>query len=332
MAGKEKALKYIVHSPNWLGDVVMSFPAFAKWRTSLPAGSQVFVLAKEGVAGIWKYAKDVAGLVVLRKDCDAAAVREVSALGCDKAVVLPQSFRAARIVRGVPERRGTAGQFRFFMVNDRVSLRGLERAHQQFEYARIFGLADGAALPPPSDAVDTSRLPSIPDFCPAGGYMVVLPGAARGPSKRWPPEFFAKAVADFISERKIGVVICGTAGEAAECATVKRLLDDAGFTSSVNACAKTRLGELSAVLAGARVVLSNDSGGMHLATAMGAPVVGVFGITDYEKTGPLGTSRVVAAEGVRRSRRIPRESAEAERALRSIPPGRVVEALREVAR
>ena len=93
---------------------------------------------------------------------------------------------------------------------------------------------------------------------------------------------------------------------------------------------KTSLAELASVLSGCAAALSNDSGGMHLATAAGTPVAAVFGLTDPAKTGPLGNAAVVAAEGVRHSRAIPRESAAATAALRSVRPARVLAALEKL--
>lgn len=97
-----------------------------------------------------------------------------------------------------------------------------------------------------------------------------------------------------------------------------------------NLCGQTNLGELSWILKHSKIVCCNDSGGMHLATAMGVPVVAIFGMTDPQKTGPLGWASVVAAEGVKVSRAIPRESEEAVRALRSVKPERVYSALVEL--
>ena len=99
----------------------------------------------------------------------------------------------------------------------------------------------------------------------------------------------------------------------------------------LNLCGKTGLPELAGLLSRCRAVCCNDSGGMHLATAVGAPVVAVFGLTDPGKTGPLGRSAVVAAEGVKVSRSIPRESEAATRALASVQPERVFAALRQIA-
>jgi heptosyltransferase-2 len=324
----------LIHSPNWLGDVIMALPAFRAWRDR-HADEPVHILAKRRVAAIWGFVRDVDSVIVLEDGRDGArAAREaIRAAKCDGAILLPQSFRSAWIVwrAGVGNIRGTAGQFRSFMVSDTVSLDGLEEAHQQIEYARILGVED-AELPPPCAAIDISRLPFPDGAGDVSKALVILPGAARGGSKRWPSANFAevavKALEAGLMDR---VIVCGTPGEAEECAAVT----DGGsmhFPDAVlNLCGKTKLPELAGLLSRCRAVCCNDSGGMHLATAVGAPVIAVFGLTDPAKTGPLGRSAVVAAEGVKVSRSIPRESEAAIRALASVSPERVFDALRRIA-
>ncbi len=203
----------------------------------------------------------------------------------------------------------------------------MKTARQQYEYARQMGVSDD--LPSPAAAVDTAKLPPF-TFDGIEKAMIILPGAARGSSKRWPADYFAKVAADAVKDNLVkNIVICGTSGEAAECDAVFKILTDNNIPST-NLCGKTKLGELAFLLSKAKAVLSNDSGGMHLATAVGAPVVAVFGITDPKKTGPLGKSKVVQAEGVKASRAIPRESEEATRALLSVKPERVYSALKEL--
>lgn len=322
----------IVHSPNWLGDVVMALPAWRKWRDA-HGDDKVYVLAKASVAGIWKFMKDVDGIVVLKpgKEGMREAVEEIRALGCDEAIVLPQSFRSAHLCwRGKVKRcRGTVGQFRFFFIADRVSLAGLDKAHQQYEYARLMGVEE-ENLPSPSAALNVDALPPYSDIAGVDDALIVLPGAARGPSKRWPGRYFAEVGAEAVRAGLAkSVLVCGTPGESEDCRAVEEALAQAGI-AAVNLCGRTKLGELAWLLSKCRAVISNDSGGMHLATAMGAPVVAIFGITDPEKTGPLGASRVVAAEGVRHARAVPRESEEATRALNSVSPVKVFEALKEL--
>ncbi len=323
----------LVHSPNWLGDAVMALPAFRVWRDRNP-DARVFVLARTSVAPLWNAVRDIDGVIPVAKirASERAARKAIRAAHCTEAILLPQSFRAAWTVwrAGVGSIRGTATQFRSFLVSDYISLDGLDDAHQQVEYARLFGVEEDR-LPAPSAALDASRLPFPADVGDVSKALVLLPGAARGASKRWPAANFAETAALAFDAGLVGrIIVCGTPGEAAECADVTETLAARFPDAVLNLCGKTGLAELAGLLSRCSAVLSNDSGGMHLATAVGVPVVAVFGITDPAKTGPLGHAAVVAAVGVRPSRAIARESTVATRALASISPGRVFAALRQM--
>ena len=131
---------YLIHSPNWLGDVVMSLPAFRVWREA-NADAEVSIIARRSVAGLWRLVKGVDHLIETAKDADVerAARKDIRSLRIDDAIILPNSFRSAWTAwrSGVRSIRGTAGDFRSFMISDTVSLSGLEEAHQSIEeYAR----------------------------------------------------------------------------------------------------------------------------------------------------------------------------------------------------
>ena len=309
----------------------MAFPAFYLWRKA-NQDAKVVILAKKSVAGLWRFVRGVDGIIVLSPGKEGArtAIREIQEAHCDEAILFPLSFRSAWLVwrAGVPFRRGVPGQFRTWMLTDKVSISDLAKAHQAREYMRIAGVKSEGGIPSPSLALDASLLPAPPDVgLDPSNALVVLPGAARGDSKRWPASYFADAIKSVLSMHPgWRVLVCGTPGEAEACAEVTTLLGHV----AVDLAGKTKLFELAALMARSKGVCCNDSGGMHLATALGVPVVAVFGITDPSKTGPLGRSRVVAASGVKVSRAIPRESAEATRALASVLPEQVAAALQEL--
>lgn len=113
----------------------------------------------------------------------------------------------------------------------------------------------------------------------AGEYVVLVP-SARWPSKRWPPEHFAS----LLKKLKVPSVITGSAEDRP--AAMKIIEGSQGNT--LNLCGSTDLKELTALIAGAKVVVSNDSGPMHIAAALGIPTIALFGPTDPERTGPYG--------------------------------------------
>jgi heptosyltransferase-2 len=123
-------------------------------------------------------------------------------------------------------------------------------------------------------------------------YVVLAPGAAYGRAKQWPPERFAALACTLWRTRRVAAVLVGAGGDAAAGLEFAQALGGqpggAGTAAAmVNLIGKTDLATLAAVLAGARAVVANDSGAMHLAGAVGAPVVAIFGPTNEHQTAPL---------------------------------------------
>ena len=190
---------------------------------------------------------------------------------------------------------------------------GPGRAHQVHEYLDLFfpGEIRRTFVPPrlvvPPAALDAMRakLGALPR-----PWISVLPGAARGSSKQWPAERYAEAAAALVAQTGGSIVALGTKAERPPC----------------------QLAELAAVLALSSAVLCNDSGGMHLAAAVGAPLVALYGITDPACTGPLGDRVRILQHSDRRCRDVPRTSAAAQAALRAIPVAEAVAAVGDALR
>ena len=318
----------LIISPNWLGDAVMAMPAVQRFKKLHPA-SHLTVLAKPGVAPLWAMHEAVDQVVVLPGGT-AATFRMAARLrrqGFSKAFILPNSFRSALIpfLATIPTRRGTAFHGRWAMVDERVRLPAADAQgvplHQAREYLIL--LCDA----PDGDLADTGFHPSPPrpldGLPPAEGPTIgVVPGAARGDAKRWTG--FAEAVKIVLRDvPACRVVVAGAKNEMALCSRVAEAIGPA----AVSVAGRTSLPEFAALLGHCQLVLCNDSGGMHLASAAGVPVVAVYGLTDPDKTGPIGPGAVVVrAAGVRPSRDIARNSHAAIAALASIRPEEVARA------
>jgi heptosyltransferase-2 len=249
---------------------------------------------------------------------------------CDAAVVLPGSFRAALVpwLAGVPRRVGQPGHARRPLLT-RV-LPPPPRRHQSLEPYPLLGLEtparppDGPRLAAPAAAVSRAdeRLSGLPR--PLVG---LAPGAARGPSKRWPPEHFAELGRRLCATHGCGLVVTGGRGDAA----AARLVLDAAPTA-LDLTGRTGLEEWAAVLQACDAVVANDSGAMHLAAAVGTPVTAIYGVTDPERTGPLGVARRIVRSAGSSDRDVPRDSPEARRRLAAIAPARVEEAVLDLLR
>jgi len=322
------AAPLLVCAPNWLGDGIMCMPAVQEYRAA--HDTPLAVLVKPGLAPLWRMQAAADEILVYTPEARetvraAARLRRRVFRG---AVVLPNSFRSAFLpwAGRVSPRRGRCGHWRGPLLTD-VAAPGAAAAagHQAGEYYELLGM-------PPADPVPPPRLtpgPEAEEECrrrfgiePGRRYAALSPGAARGPSKRWPEEHFA-AVGRALAGRGAAIVILGGRDEAALC---ERVAEAVGG-SARSLAGRASLPAAAAVLAHCAVAVTNDSGGMHLAAAAGTRVVAVFGLTDPAKTGPLGPGHtVIAAPGARGARDIPRASAEAAACLRGIDPERVASA------
>ncbi len=307
----------------------MSMPAVEGFRLLNP-GVRITVLVKTKLEHLWRLHAAVDQVISYRssmRGTESAAAR-LRGCGFDRAVIFPNSFRSAWIPfrAGIVDRAGVPRRGRGFLLTDRICLTQHTGRHQSWEYFDLLGMTVGGDRPAaPTLAISgemRERVLKGYGLDARASYVGVMPGAARGPSKRWSAENFghvARALAG-----RYRVLVLGSPGELETC----RVVAHAAGSGSVNLAGQTSVETLAVLLGLCRTVVCNDSGGMHLAAAMRTPVVAIFGLTDPAKTGPLGDGhRVIAPEGVEGSRRIRRQSRAATSALQRISPERVLGAL-----
>lgn len=310
----------LIISPNWLGDAVMAMPAVKQLELASPAGTKLIILAKRAVAGLWRMHTSVCEVIELAGGNKAtfAMARTLRKRGFKQVYIFPNSFRSALIpfLARIPRRRGTVIHARALMVNDGVRFdKGFDDKHQAIEYLKIVGAPLDSDLSNTGFAPEAADLPA--EFMGISSHICVaiIPGAARGDSKRWP--FYAEAAKLILKQMpELKFVICGSPNEAPLC---EQVANDIGASSAISLAGKTNLSQFATVLRKVNLVLCNDSGGMHLASASGTPVVAMYGLTSPTKTGPLGSNAIVIQpKGVKGARAISRNSEDAIAALRSI--------------
>ena len=327
--------RILICGTNWLGDGIMAMPALQLLKQKRP-DCHVTLLVKDALVPLWRM-QPAADEVVGYRPTARGTVAAVSAMrrgGYARAVVMPNSFRSALIpfLARVPTRVGRRGHQRSWLLTQVLKQAGIaDNRHQAWEYMELLGLTDEA------DSLDVPRL-SIPGEAAdrakkllgdtSGVALVgILPGAARGPAKRWPVDHFAELARSLVQTKECRIVLLGTGAERDLC---MRVAGESGV-DAMNLAGETSLPGLAAVLGQCRVVVSNDSGGMHLAAAAGARVVAVFGLTDPKKTGPLGRAhRIIRNADVCGARDISRDAPRAIECLESIEPARVFEAVAEL--
>jgi heptosyltransferase II len=305
VADPERVRKILVREVNWVGDAVLTLPALAALDRRFPR-AEIAVLAKPWVAGLFAGQPAVDRIVEYHAEGSHrgllgrwALARELGQERFDLALLFPNSLDAAIApwLARVSHRVGYRTDGRGLLLTQGVvrSSRSSER-HQVFRYlelVRALG-ADGEALPQlvvgPEAVHGADRL--LGDHGVEGGEagIAVNPGSIYGSAKRWPAERFA-AVADALAERyRARILLIGSAKER----DILEAVAGRMRRTPILLGGRTDLGTLAGVLKRVRLLLSNDTGAMHLAAAVGVPVLAVFGPTDADATGPLGpNSRVV---------------------------------------
>jgi heptosyltransferase-2 len=286
--------KLLVCATNWLGDAVMSLPAIRMIREIFPR-AHLAVSARPWVADLYARETSIDQLIVCKagRRATAAHLREER---FDCAILLPNSFDAALTawMAGIPERVGYARDGRSLLLTRAIPVPepGEIPRHERFYYLELLRRAGWLEHFPPVetirlDAVDTARAAGerrLAALGIQGAAVGISPGAAFGGAKRWLPERFAETA------RKLSgpVLVFGSRSERDICEQV------ASAIGARNLAGETSLSEFIELAAACRLFLTNDSGAMHVASALGVPTVAVFGATDDTTTGPTGPfARVV---------------------------------------
>jgi heptosyltransferase II len=283
-------MKLVVLAPNWLGDAVMALPALSDVRRHFGA-AQLTVAARGSVSALFTMVPGVDAVLTLPGRGGLAGLRtwrhDATALAggaFDTALLFPNSWISAFVAQraGIGERWGLATDLRSRLLT-RSAPKPRAAVHQAAYYQALVA-ALGIETGPPYARVEAPA--GVVDPVTLRPYVVFAPGAAYGSAKQWPPGRFAELAA-LLSRAGQTIVLVGSRADAGTCAAIVRATDAANRSAIVDLSGRTTLAELTAVLAGAAAVVSNDSGAMHLAGAVGAPVVAVFGATDERRTAPL---------------------------------------------
>jgi heptosyltransferase-2 len=294
--------RVLLVAPNWLGDAVMALPAIADARRHF-AEAHLAVAARRSVAPLFTMVDGVDEIVALPGRGGMRALTswmdDASALrsgAFDTVILFPNSFAAALIASkaGIGERWGYAADWRGRLLTRAVARpRGLQ--HQGAYYQALT-----AALGVPSGPTFARVRPDIGQAKQIlrdigldldEPFVVFAPGAAYGRAKQWLPERFAELAHMIIAERGWSVLMVGAAADRPACEEIGARLPSSGtrLNRLIDFCGKSDLPTLAGILAVARAVVSNDSGAMHLAGAVGTKVVAVFGPTDERRTSPLAS-------------------------------------------
>lgn len=318
----------------------MSLPALRAIRLRFPS-ARIAVQARPWVADLYArepFCDEIIPHTAARGAGDwpgkLSLVREIRSRRFDCAILLQNAFEAALLAwgAGIPRRIGYNRDGRRLLLTDAIPVprKGELPPHESFYYLELLrraGLIDRLPSPEPIrlEGAPAAREIGL-DLLSAAGLthpvIGVSPGAAYGTAKRWLPERFAEAALEIAGELRGSVAVFGSRDERPLCQSVADRISGAGVTAK-NLAGATSLREFIAMAAACRLYLTNDSGAMHIASALGVPTVAVFGATDPIATGPHGPLARVVREPVDCAPCLLRECPIDHRCMTAVPAGLV---------
>ena len=314
--------RILIRGVNWLGDAVMTTPALLRLREAFPA-AQIVLLTPQKLAGLWTRHPAVNEIISFAPGESVFAVgKRLRAAQCDLALVLPNSPRSALEVwlAGIPRRIGYGRPWRNLFLTRAVARRreavkmrkrsvkeiqelirnpppasapaeGIPAsAHQMYEYLHLTTMLGARPEPlTPFLEVDPETMAATRQKFGwkqlAGPVLGLNPGAEYGPAKRWPLEKFIAAAREIQRQTGCAWVIFGGKNDAQMATQIATSLS--GEPGAVlNLAGRTSLVELMCLLKSCRLLVTNDTGPMHVAAALGTPVVVPFGSTSPALTAP----------------------------------------------
>jgi heptosyltransferase-2 len=332
--------RILVRTTNWVGDAVMSLPALRALRERFPR-AHIAILAKPWVADLYRREPFCDALIPYTPRTLGEKYRAARALAADKfdaAILLQNAFEAAAVaaVARIPERIGYARDGRGFLLTKPVPVPspGEIPPHERFYYLELLHRAGILDRLPECGRIrleggPAARAAGLDRFRALGlgeNVIGVSPGAAYGTAKRWFPERFAEAANRLARELGAAVAVFGSASERELCETVAQAIQ----APARNFAGQTELSEYIELAAACHVYLTNDSGAMHIASALGVPTVAVFGATNHITTGPTGPLARVVREPVECSPCLKRECPIDHRCMARVDAARVAETALEL--
>lgn len=306
-------MKILLRATNWLGDAVMSLPALRAVRDAYP-DAEISVLARPWVADLYRRESFADRILPYDKNGVHGGLlgrwrlsRELKAERFDIAILFQNALDAALLawLAGATMRIGYARDGRRPLLTHAIETPepGEIPEHQRYYYLEMLRRAEVLPeLPDCPDIVlaglDEARAAGTAGWearrLPKGPWVGVSPGAAFGGAKRWLPARFAAAAAELATDLGASIALFGAPNEADLCADIANRIGPRAYVLA----GRTTLAEYIELASTCSVYLTNDSGPMHVAGALGIPTVAVFGATDHIATGPSGPRARIVREPV----------------------------------
>ncbi|MFZ2388802.1 MAG: lipopolysaccharide heptosyltransferase II [Polaromonas sp.] len=284
----------LIIAPQWIGDAVMTEPLLRRLHAR---GERLTVGALPWVAPVYRAMPQVADVIEfpfahggLQFKARRAIAQRVEGR-FDKAYVLPNSLKSALLpfLASIPQRIGYLGEARVGLLTHRLKNPKNKPPMVAF-YSALSGEGDVQGDRPQLQMDAAEIETTLRDLgLRRGAYVVFAPGAEYGPAKRWPARHFAELAAKL----DLPVVLLGSGKEAALCEEIAVPVNAAQAGKCLNLAGKTSLPQALSLIAASRSTVSNDSGLMHVAAALGVPQVAIFGSSSPLHTPPLSDKAAV---------------------------------------
>src|SRR6266576_1585444 len=295
-----KPFQILVRSSNWLGDAAMSVSAVRAIKSGRP-DARVTIAAPEKIAPMWKLVPEVDAIIAMPGAQLLSSVRLLRREpSFDVAILFPNSVRAAleSWLTRIPRRVGYRGHSRRWLLNQIVPVprKPGPPEHHSLRFLRIARECGADTLDSDSSRAGVLRPTSNVQMAINRQPIKIglCPGAEYGPAKRWLPKRFAEAAEKISAQSSARWILLGTPRDATIGAEIAAALGD----YCVNRVGQTTLEQLIDELRECRLLLTNDTGTMHLASLLGVPTVAIFGSTEPRLTGPLGVRHIIVRHQV----------------------------------
>ncbi|HXM96868.1 MAG TPA: lipopolysaccharide heptosyltransferase II [Candidatus Dormibacteraeota bacterium] len=336
-------MRILIRATNWVGDAIMALPALRAVRGKYPEAS-IAILARPYVVDIYREQNICDELIPFDSSGRHAGIagrerlaQELRNRKFGVALLLQNAFEAAWLAwrAGIPQRIGYARDGRSLLLTSAVAVPKPSEipAHEKFYYLELLrragwidSLEDESHIK--LQVTESQRVHAAELLLEAGARpkrlrIAIAAGASYGSAKCWPPERFAEVADRLAAETHADIILFGTAGEI----PVADAIIAAMHEKPINLTGKTAVADLPALLSQCHVFIGNDSGAMHVAAAVGLPVVAIFGPTDPLGTAPVTPKFTIVQEKPHCSPCFLRRCPIDHRCMRAITPNMVYEAV-----
>ncbi len=335
--------RILIKGTNWVGDTIISFPAVSVLRRHF-SKARISVLTNARLAELWKANPSIDEVIPYDMPTGPGRIlgelkiaRLIRQKEIDLAVIFPRSFSSALMVflGGVPHRIGYKAEGRGLLLTERIACTAeLLSKHRMYYYLHLIERLGNypSSLLLPSLSLNGTQKRWAEAFLSRnrlkGRSMIGLnPGATYGEAKCWPPERFVELGRRLIKDSRASILIFGSSRPQEK--TLNAAIARGIGEGCLNLSGETSLLQLAALLRHCRLLVTNDTGTMHVAAAVGTRVVAIFGPTDTRTTSPLGEGHVVIRREVSCSPCLKRVCPEDHRCMDLISVTNVLEAAQE---